>query len=260
MGAASIIADPGAATMSTARLYDDLAWLWPMWGAAEDYAGYGEHVAALIRQHARMPARSLLNVGCGGGKNAFNLKRHYAVTGLDLSPNMLALARALNPDCEFLEGDMRGFDLERTFDAVLLDDAVSYMTSHAELRSAFAAAWRHLRPGGVMIVTPDDTTETFIQNRTTATPGAGAAGPPSKDVVFIENVYDPDPADDHYEATLIYLIREDGRLRVETDHHVCGLFPLDTWRESLTGIGFEIHQHEHIDEDATYVTFACLKP
>ena len=137
---------------NTLRLYDDLAWLWPIWGSAEEYADYCIHVDRLIRGHARIPVRSLLNVGCGGGKNVFNLKRRYDVTGLDLSQRMLELARDLNPQCEFVQGDMRTFSLQRRFDAILVDDAVAYMVSRADLRAVFETAWRHLRPGGVMVV------------------------------------------------------------------------------------------------------------
>jgi predicted N-acetyltransferase YhbS len=188
-----------------------------------------------------------------------NLKREYAVTGVDLSPRMLELARELNPECDFVQGDMREFDLGRTFDAVLMDDAISYMTTRSELRSAFAAAWRHLAPGGVMVVTPDETRESFVQNRTEATPATGAK-PAGVDVVFVENSYDPDLGDDHYEATMVYLIREDGRLRVETDRHLLGLFPLAAWRETLTGVGFRIHEAAYEEGGRAYVSFACLKP
>lgn len=244
---------------NTLRLYDDLAWLWPIWGDAEEYADYCSHVARLIRRHALIPVRTLLNVGCGGGKNVFNLKRHYDVTGLDLSPRMLDLARDLNPGCEFVKGDMRAFSLQRVFDAVLVDDAISYMASRADLRAAIAAAWQHLRPGGVMVVAPDDTMETFVQNHTEVTPG-GKGMSANVEVMFVENSYDPDPDDDHYEVTMVYLIREHGRLRIETDRHIYGLFTLGVWRETLAEVGFKIHEETYVEEGKAYVTFVCLKP
>ena len=245
---------------NTLRLYDGLAWLWPIWGGAEEYADYCSHVTRLIREHAQIPVRSLLNIGCGGGKNVLNLKHDYEVTGLDLSPRMLALARELNPECEFLQGDMRTFSLNRTLDAVLMDDAISYMATRADLGSAFLTAWQHLNPGGVMVAGPDDTKETFVQNRTVATPAVGKEKPANVDVVFVENDYDPDPTDDNYEGTMVYLIREDGRLRVETDHHILGLFALDVWRETLNEVGFTIHQEKYVEGGKEHVTFACLKP
>ena len=147
---------------NTCRLYTDLAWLWPMWGdAADEYAHYCRHVAGLIEQHAERPAGTLLDIGCGGGKNVFNLKGRFRVTGVDLSPTMLAQARDLNPESTFVHGDMRTFRLGTTFDAVLMDDAISYMTCLADFVAAFRAASAHLNPGGVLVATPDVTTETF---------------------------------------------------------------------------------------------------
>ena len=247
-------------TSNTQRLYNDLAWLWPMWGGPEEYLKYCNHVAGLINEHAQIPVRTLLNIGCGGGKNVFHLKQNFDVTGLDLSPHMLSLARELNPECEFLQGDMRSFCLQRRFDAVLLDDAVSYMSSRADLRSAFLTAWQHLAPGGVMVVGPDDTKETFVQNRTMSTPAVGKRKHPKVEVVFIENYYDPDPTDDQYEATMVYLIRDKGRLSVETDHHLLGLFTLDVWRTTLKGVGFMTQEMEYVEEKSSHITFVCLKP
>jgi SAM-dependent methyltransferase len=240
------------------RLYGDLAWLWPLWGGPGDYADYCRHVTELVRRYARVPVGTLLNLGCGGGKNLCNLKRDLAVTGVDRSPAMLALARGLNPEVQLQQGDMRTLDLGRDFDAVLLDDGVSYMTSREDLRQALETAWRHLAPGGVLVVTPDATRETFVQNRTESAIGGGLDGDP--EVVFIENVYDPDPADDHYEATLVFLIRESGALRVETDRHTLGLFAMEVWRETLAEVGFETHEAPYTEQGTGYVTFACRRP
>jgi SAM-dependent methyltransferase/catechol 2,3-dioxygenase-like lactoylglutathione lyase family enzyme len=243
----------------TRRLYTDLAWLWPMWGSAEEYAHYCRHVTGLIEQHARRPARTLLNIGCGGGKNVSNLKQTFRVTGVDLSPAMLAQASELNPECTFVQGDMRTIRLGMTFDAVLMDDAVSYMTCVADLAAAVRTAAVHLEPGGVMVATPDATTETFRQNRTIATPGTHAGTGDGPDVVFVENVYDPDPGDEQYETTVVYLIREHGRLRTETDHWTMGLFSLETWRQVLRDAGFEVHEGRYDAGEDEYTVFACVK-
>jgi SAM-dependent methyltransferase len=244
----------------TCRLYTDLAWLWPMWGdAADEYAQYCRHVAGLIERHAARPASTLLDIGCGGGKNVFNLKETFSVTGVDLSPAMLAQARDLNPECTFVHGDMRTFRLATTFDAVLMDDAISYMGCLADFTAAFRTASAHLNPGGVLITTPDVTAETFRQNRTSVTPATRTGSRDGLDVVFVENVYDPDPADEQYETTVLYLIREHGRLRIETDHWIMGLFPLDTWRRVLRETGFELHESRYNAGEDEYTVFACVK-
>lgn len=240
----------------TCRLYTDLAWLWPLWGdAATEYAHYCRHVTGLIRRHARRPVATLLVIGCGGGKNVSNLRRAFDVTGLDLSPAMLALAKELNPDCTFVEGDMRTFGLGRTFDAVLLDDAIAHMNSRADFEAALRRAYDHLSPGGVLVVTPDVTSESFRQNRTTITP----ATQDGVEVVFIENVYDPDPTDEQYETTIVYLIRDHGRLRIETEHWTMGVFSLATWREALGATGCEVHEGLYSTGEEEYDVFACVK-
>jgi len=198
----------------TNHLYNDLAWLWPMWGDAAEYTDYCRHVAKLINQHSRRRLRKLLDIGCGGGKNILNLKQDFSVTGMDLSPVMLAQAKQLNPECTFFQGDMRSFSHDQPFDAILMDDAISYMSCRKDFEAAFRTTHAHLKPGGVMVVTADVTKETFQQNHTTTTP----ASRDGLEVVFVENVYDPDPTDDQYETTIVYLIRDQGRLLIETDH------------------------------------------
>ncbi len=240
----------------TCHLYTDLAWLWPMWGdAATEYAHYCHHVSSLIRKYAKRPAATLLDIGCGGGKNVLNLKREFQVTGLDLSPAMIAQAKELNPNCTFVEGDMRTCRLDRKFDAVLMDDAISHMTCRADFEAAFRTAHAHLNPGGVLIATPDVTIETFQQNKTTTTPATRVR----LDVVFVENVYDPDPTDEQYETTILYLIRDHGRLRIETDHWTLGIFSLDTWRQVLRNTGFELHEGRYSPGEDEYQTFICVK-
>src|SRR5690606_16940081 len=101
----------------------------------------------------------VLHLGCGGGSLDFQLKRHYRVTGLDLSPAMLEIAKALNPEVSYHAGDMRVHRLGETFDAVIVHDAISYMTSTAELGEVYGTAAAHLRPGGVLIALPEELRE-----------------------------------------------------------------------------------------------------
>lgn len=246
------------------RLYKDLAWLWPLWEDAEEYRAESELFARLIKQYSRIGVSNILDIGCGGGKNAFHLKRHFALTGIDVSEEMLALARDLNPECDFRLGDMRDFDLGREFDAVFINDSITYMSTKADLLSAFQSAFRHVRPGGVVITYPEHFKETFVQNETKVSRANAPGKPDNLDVVFIENSYDPEPDDDTYEFTLVYLIRENGRLRIEHDSHTAGVFSLDVWRESLRATGFDVHEEGRGEipgpSGQQLPIFVCVKP
>jgi hypothetical protein len=91
------------------------------------------------------------------------------------------------------------------------------------------------------------------------TPGARTGIRNGLDVVFIENVYDPDPADEQYETTILYLIRDHGQLRIETDYWTMGLFSIDTWRSVLRETGFEVHEGRYTAGEDEYTVFACVK-
>jgi SAM-dependent methyltransferase len=131
----------------SARYYDAV-YSW------KDYAGEAERVHELVQ--ARKPgAASLLDVACGTGAHLAELRRWYRCAGLDLEPELLAVARERLPDVPLLQGDMRDFDLGRRFDAVTcLFSSIGYMRTVEELEAAVAAMARHLEPGGVLLVEP----------------------------------------------------------------------------------------------------------
>ena len=237
------------------RLYGDLAWTWPIVSAPETYVEESERFRALIRQHSQIEAETLLNLGCGGGHNDYTLKKHFRLTGVDVSEDMLGLARRRNPEVAYLSGDMRSVRLGEKFDAVVIFDSVSYMLTEEDLRAAFETAFVHVKPGGVFLTYQEIIPQAFKQNRVKHQVGADG----DVEIVFIENSYDPDPSDSTIEATFVYLIRRGGTLQIETDRHLCGMFETQTWLALLRETGFDVREVPgKTPEDVT--TFACVKP
>lgn len=97
--------------------------------------------------------RSVLEIGCGSGNlYPYFTEGGYAYTGLDLSEEMLAIARETYPEGRFVRGDMRDFDLGETFDAVLVTGrSFTYMTRNEDVHRALAAMGRHLERGGLLV-------------------------------------------------------------------------------------------------------------
>jgi len=118
---------------------------------AHDYRALAQSVVSLIEE--RNPeAATLLEVACGTGKYVEHLEERFAVTGVDLSPAMLQIARARFPDLTFVEGDMRDFALGRRYDAVVcLFSSLGYMTTQDDLVRAVGTMAAHLTDGGVLI-------------------------------------------------------------------------------------------------------------
>ena len=218
------------------RLYKDLAYLWPMLDPPEEYAEEASFWRQALREKLGHGRHEVLELGVGGGHLLSHLTAEFQATAVDISPQMLALSRALNPGVEHHLGDMRSVRLGRRFRAVLIHDAISYMLTEEDLAAAFATARAHLDPGGILVTVPDWFTETFpgtsVEHRTHTSGGA--------EVTYVQFCTDLDPADSTVETVFVYLIKEDGELRVETDRHVTGLFPLATWQTLLAQAGFDV--------------------
>jgi SAM-dependent methyltransferase len=242
------------------RLYHDLSWIWPIVSPPEDYVEETEFFFRIIEEEATINVRTLLHLGCGGGRNDFTFLKHFEVTGLDISEEMLALAKKLNPAAEYIIGDMRSTRLGRTFDCVAALDSVNYMKSEEDLARLFRTAYEHLNPGGIFITVVEESRDRFKQNRTISSTHSRG----NTQITFIENSFDPDPDDDHFEMTFIYLVRDRDGLKVHTDSHIWGLFRMETWRRLLETTGFHVQElkfaHSTFLEDEFLPLFLCLKP
>ena len=217
------------------RLYSEFAHLWTLISAPEDYAEEAAIWRHVLRKHLGRGRHRILELGVGGGNNLSHLAGEFEAVAVDVSPEMLAQCRALNPGVELHQGDMRSVRLGRTFDAVLIHDAISYMRTESQLRDAFKTAAAHLEHGGLFITAPDYVTETFEDGyvRYDQSEGEGI------ELTHIEYQYDPDPFDTQYKSLMIYIIREGGRVRVERDLHILGLYPKQRWLILLDECGFK---------------------
>ncbi len=216
------------------RLYRELSDWYPLLTPVGDYAEEAAFYRRLFEAHCQHSPRTLLDLGSGGGHNAAHLKATLACTLVDLAPAMLTLSRRLNPECDHIHGDMRTARLGRLFDCVLVHDAVSYMTSRADLARAIATAFAHTAPGGVALFQPDFVAETFAPG--TETGGTDAEG---RGLRFLEWRWIPDTGDETYVTDMAYVLRdESGSVRVLHDRHVMGLFSRAVWLELITAAGF----------------------
>ncbi len=229
--------------------------------APADYAEDAALYERALLGACKRPCHSLLELGSGGGNNASHLKARFSMTLVDRSRGMLRVSRALNPDCDHIEGDMRTVRLDRQFDAVFVHDAVVYMTTEADLREAIETAYVHCKPGGAALFAPDHLCENFQPS--TDHGGHDGAGADRRAMRYVEWTHDPDPGDTTCTVDYAYLLRDtDGSMRVEWDRHIEGLFPRAVWLRLLTDAGFEpkVLPFEHSEvEPHRYELFACAK-
>ena len=240
------------------RLYSDLAPWFHLLTHPSSYVDEADHIVRVLDATVDGPVETLLELGSGGGNNASHLKSRFACTLTDLSPEMLAVSRSLNPECEHIEGDMRTLRLGRTFDAVLAHDALTYLTTEDDLRAAVETAAAHLRPGGVALFIPDFTRETLKPG----TDHGGHEGDDGRSLRYLEWTSDPDPDETTYDVDFAIALREPGKpLRIEHDHHVEGVFPDATWRSLIESADLELLGVDIDDpEEGEHVVFVAQRP
>jgi SAM-dependent methyltransferase len=201
-------------------------------------------------------AQTLLELGAGAGNNAFHLKDRFRCTLTDVAEPMQALSRALNPACEHVLGDMRTLRLGRTFDTVMVHDAVAYMTSEDDLLAAARTAFAHTRPGGAALFAPDFVRERFHEGNALHAGDEGA-----RSLRCLEWTWDPDPSDDTYTVEYAFLLRDGTDIRAVHDRHVEGLFSTTTWARILAAAGYRVEPTPGPPDDgATNQLFLCRRP
>lgn len=123
----------------------------------KDYTGEAAYIHRLIKTYAS-GARTLLDLGCGTGKHALALsKKGYFVTGVDISEEMVSLAKAQikslkQTKIKLVTGDIRNIRLKKKFDVITsLFHVMSYQANNADIEAALNTARIHLKNKGVFI-------------------------------------------------------------------------------------------------------------
>ncbi|QQE13038.1 class I SAM-dependent methyltransferase [Planctomycetota bacterium] len=233
------------------RLYHDLAYLWPLLSPPDNYIAETNTLHQVISDKLGKQSNSNLQVvelGAGGGHALFHLRDHFDCTAVDISDDMLHHCRILNPNVKTICADMRTVTFPEPQDAILIHDAIDYLTTEADILATLQNARKNLTPTGILIIAPTYTTESFEA-------GESATDRQSShelDVTYTTTVLKPDPDDDLFEMHLEYHIThlKDGSTSVERDIHTCGLFPIPRWASLLSQAGFEPELYEESEETA----------
>jgi SAM-dependent methyltransferase len=234
------------------KLYDELAEWWPIMSGPDEFREEAAFFDHLLSDAPSSPPRTVLDLGSGSGNNAFHLKAHFAMTLVDISPQMLAVSRAVNPGCEHLQGDIRTLRLGRVFDAVFVHDALCHMTTEADLRAVMETAFVHCRPGGVALFVPDELRETFVPS---TDHGGNDRG--DRSLRYVQWTTDPDPTDTTILVDFgILLSDEQGIVRVVHERQTHGLFPRALWLRLLRKVGFTASV---VDDERIRDLFLCRR-
>lgn len=237
-------------------VYDLLA---PYYDAATgDSATEAAFIHDIIeRRHSQ--AATLLDLACGTGSITALLAGVYKVSGLDISPGMLAIAREkVRSGTELYLADMTNFWLAARFDVIVCAyQGINHLLSLAAWKSTFDRACEHLSRGGLFVF--DIATLSHLQ---------GMASIPQVVEEFAGNyllirvrttdgiVFDWDIE--------VYELQQDGRYRLLTQTVSLRSFSLpDIWealRERFTSIEIVSDGNSADTQDEDRIWFVCRKP
>lgn len=126
--------------------------------------------------HHQPAAKTVLDLGCGTGRDLAYHARRFTCTGVDLQPQMVDYARRQHPHVDLHVGDIRMVRLGRTFDVILsVGLTPSYLLHDTDLTAAFSTFAAHAHPGSLLILQPlqtvPDVGERTFRINTPSSPG-----------------------------------------------------------------------------------------
>ena len=217
----------------TARFYDAL-YSW------KDYEGEVARIVGIIDRYSP-DATSVLDVACGTGKHIELLRGRFEVEGVDLDPELLAVARARNPGTALHLADMITLELGSTFDVVMcLFSSIGYVGTPENLTRALSALTRHVAPGGVLLVEPWFSPDTF---RPEGHIGWLIVDEPNLKIVRADL---PRREGGLSVLDFHYLVATHEGIEHTTERHELGLFTADQHRAAIAEAGLTLRDDEDL--------------
>jgi len=207
------------------KYYDDLYHF-------KDYATGVERLVATINSH-NPSARSFLDVACGTGKHLELLRPRFDVEGLDIEPEFLKQARRRLPGIALHQGDMRQFDLGRTFDVVAcLFSSITYLKTPENLRQGVLTLARHVAPGGLLLIDPLYPPESYWEGRVTM----NTLDRPDLKIAWMYVSEREDRVAKHHQH---FLVGTPDGIEVFDEIHELGLFTDSDYRDAFAAAGLD---------------------
>jgi SAM-dependent methyltransferase len=132
------------------QLYTNLAEVYD--AMYQTFIDYREEFAFYNDIRTNYQCNNVLEIGCGTGKlAAYFLNNKAAYTGLDMSEQMLSIAKANSPNVLFLQADMRNFKVGQSFDfCFAAARTVSYLLTNEDARQAFTCMAAAINKNGIL--------------------------------------------------------------------------------------------------------------
>jgi SAM-dependent methyltransferase len=118
----------------------------------QSFINYEEEYNFYSSLLVKYKCQSLVEIGCGSGNLAGRfVQAGFNYTGMDLSSDMLSIAKQNNPQSVFIKEDMRDFDLQTKVNACIITGrTISYLVTNKDVTGAFNAIYKNLDSSGIV--------------------------------------------------------------------------------------------------------------
>jgi SAM-dependent methyltransferase len=212
----------------SAAIYDELN------AACRDYPLQARRVVELVR--SKMPsARTLLDVACGTGLHMQHWARYFECDGLDVSGDMLAIARGRNPGSLLICADMRNFVTGRRYDAITcMFSSITYALDYEGLVSVLRCCQEHLNPGGVCVIESFVCFEDWVDMPTGTLRGVDL---PHLTVALVDRA---ERNGRRVTRELVYTVATSEGIEVIPERYEFGLFTREEYLQAFESEGFQV--------------------
>lgn len=209
-------------------------------GRGKNYEVESDEITKIVRSR-NADAMSLLDMACGTGGHLGRFAELFEhVEGMEISPPMRAFSTGRVPGVEVHEGDMRSFSLKHTFDAITcLFSSVGYLGSVQELDDTLRTFRSHVAPGGVVVIEPWWSPDTFIDRYV----GSAVVTVNSRTIARVSHTV-REGAFSRMEVQYVVATPTDG-IHQFTDTHVMALFTQSEYESAFVKSGFAV---EHLTD------------
>jgi len=208
----------------------------------ESYQSETDKIVSLVGQYKKSECNTLLDIACGTGAQAAYLQDNFAVTGIDISDEMLSIARDKVKNATFINADMCNFSLGSQYDVIVnLYGSIGQAESLEHMQAAMKCAYKHLKQGGIFILTPWSTKESFHDALVGRTKTSGLSG-------FCRMETVQRVADDKIRIDYHHLISDNLEVKYYKHHNFITLFSESEYENSIKDAGFKIIKRLQPDE------------
>jgi ubiquinone/menaquinone biosynthesis C-methylase UbiE len=205
---------------------------------------YDEEVAFIKSVANNVKGRRLLDMACGTGTHAKKLADSgFDVTGIDISQEMLNIAKAKAKSSKFLKGSMQSFKSKAKFDILTcLFTAMNYNKNSSELERTIRNFYNLLNKGGVLIFDLG-----LVKGQEKKKSGAFIDTYSEKDLQ-IARISQWNPSDEDakvYDANFLMFIKEKGKFDFEIDEHKLGIFSIADVKQIMIKVGFSVNVYDN---------------